>query len=255
MEGDPSRLAAALTQLVQEITATGEAGMAQRLCLACAEAMPVDGVGISLLAGWQRGAQALLGASDETAAAIEQLQFELGEGPCLTAFTEARPVRVPDISGPEAGSRWPVFTTQAAENGLSARALFAFPMQVGAVGLGVLDFYRTEPGPLGDEAYTLLLVETVTWVLLKSESAKALDRDESDTGDAATGPPASSPAEVSWQLRAEVHQAAGMVSAQLGVSTEAALARIRSQAFLMRRPVTAIAGDVISGRVRFTDQD
>jgi hypothetical protein len=48
-----------------------------------------------------------------------------------------------------------------------------------------------------------------------------------------------------------VHQAAGMASAQLGVSVDEALLRLRTQAFADDRQVADLARDVVDRRLRF----
>ena len=48
---------------------------------------------------------------------------------------------------------------------------------------------------------------------------------------------------------AEVHQATGMVSVQLGVSVDEAFVRLRARAFADGRSLKAVAGDVISRRL------
>jgi hypothetical protein len=74
--------------------------------------------------------------SDVVAARLGDLQFDLGEGPSVDAFRERQPVLVPDVgdSGAAAGERWPAFAPAGLAAG--ARALFAFPLQLGAAQLG-----------------------------------------------------------------------------------------------------------------------
>src|SRR5256885_3628891 len=106
MAVDRVRLAGALTAIVAgapEIRLFPE-----RLCAACVNVLPVDGVGLSLMTRDQPGGRALLGASDAVGARIEELQFDLGEGPCFSAFNDARPVLVPDLQDDEPRVRWPM---------------------------------------------------------------------------------------------------------------------------------------------------
>jgi hypothetical protein len=119
------------------------------------------------------------------------------------------------------------------------RAVFAFPLQLGAVGLGVLALYRDRPATLGDEelALGLVLAEVATQTILglqagaPAEELHVLLADE--------------PAH--W---AEIHQATGIVSAQLEVSLDEAFVRLRSFAFANDRPLREVAEDVVARRLR-----
>lgn len=104
--------------------------------------------GISLLTGTVL--RETLHASDPTADLLEDLQFGLGEGPCVEAATSGRPVMVTDVHDPEQTVRWPVYAAAVVERS-AVRAVFALPLQWGAVNLGALDLYRRVPGPLGGE--------------------------------------------------------------------------------------------------------
>jgi len=53
--------------------------------------------------------------------------------------------------------------------------------------------------------------------------------------------------------RAEVHQATGMVLAQLGVSAAEALARLRAYAFVEQRLLIDVARDVVARALVFTE--
>jgi hypothetical protein len=228
---DRLRLARALTTIVADTS--GAADFPGSLCTACHEALPVDGVGLSLMTPDQPGGRVLLGASDAAGARIEELQFGLGEGPCVSAFAGARPVLVPDLQDGEARARWPMFTREAASIGIGA--VFAFPLQVGTLGIGVLDCHRTRPGPLGVLAEALAVTDAVTVALL---SIGMGDGDELF--------------DLSWRTHAVVHQATGALSAELGISIADALARLRAHAFRCSRPMQEVADDVLAGRLKLT---
>jgi hypothetical protein len=93
--------------------------------------------------------------TNEMSELIEQLEYSLGEGPCVDAYRQNRPVIEPDLVRPGT-SRWPAFAPAAIEAG--ARAVFGFPLRVGAVRLGVLNLCRHQPGPLNDDQYANALV-------------------------------------------------------------------------------------------------
>jgi hypothetical protein len=136
-----------------------------RLCDACVDGLPgVEGAGLAVMTSLP--AQQVRYASNQVSARVEELQVVLGEGPCLEAFAGGRPVLASDLDDPYWLEQWPVFTPAAV--GAGARALFALPLQVGAVCLGVIDLYRPAPGVLaGDElAEALAFADAATELLL-----------------------------------------------------------------------------------------
>lgn len=104
--------------------------------------------------GWHRYAErrraggAVVCATDEGSARIEELQFTLGEGPCVDAVRTGAPVLVPNLGEPNDLNvdRRPGFMEGAGAAGV--RAVFAFPLRVGAINVGALDLYRNRPGAL-----------------------------------------------------------------------------------------------------------
>jgi hypothetical protein len=208
---------------------------ASSLCQVCAKVSAVSGAGIMLMTGDEE--QGSLCSSDEVSAVIEELQYTLGEGPCVDAYHENRPVIEPDLAEP-ANPRWLAFTPPAVEAG--ARAIFGFPLQVGAVRLGALNLYRDQPGPLSDEQYADALV-------LAGVAAHAVLAMQ------AQAPPGMLAAELDQEanFRFVVHQASGMVAVQIGISVGEALLRLRAHAFGNERLLVDVAEDVVGRRLRF----
>ena len=118
-----------------------------RLCRVCAEVTGTTGAGIMLMSG--DVPHGSLCTTDDVSAVIEQLQYDLGEGPCVDAYHLDRPVLEPDLADP-ADPRWLAFTGPAVAAGV--RAVFGFPLHVGAVRLGALNLYCDRAGPLDDRA-------------------------------------------------------------------------------------------------------
>jgi diguanylate cyclase (GGDEF)-like protein len=116
-----------------------------RLTERIVDIMPVSAAGVSLISPGVE--PRYIAASNSGALRFEQLQSELGEGPCLTAYYDRTAVLVPDLRGED---RFPRFTLQALEAGLAA--VFSFPLRHGDHQLGALDLYREIPGPLSAEA-------------------------------------------------------------------------------------------------------
>jgi hypothetical protein len=207
-----------------------------------AAALGVDGVSAGVGTGPQG---AVVGwGREKVGVALEDLQFTIGQGPGLEAVATGAPVLVADLQ--EHAARWPGFVPGAVE--LEVRAVFAFPLRIGAISVGVLTAHRAVPGPLvdGQLADALALAEAVSVLLLHWAPA--------DVG--AAGPREGGP-RPGWAqpatYRAEVHQATGMISVQLDVSLAEALVRLRAHAYAQGRNVAEVAGDVVARRLRFQD--
>lgn len=173
-------------------------------------------------------------ASDQLATDLEELTTTLGEGPGVDALADG-PALAADLNDAAHQTRWPVFAPAAVDAGM--RAAFAFPLQVGGIHLGVMDLYRVRPGPLnpGQLADALLLADTACALLL-------------DT--ATTGANGYRPEDASLQ-HPEVHQATGMIIAQVGVSAAVALIRLRAYAYAHDQRLRDVAADVVARRLRF----
>ena len=210
----------------------------RRLCDACAEVTGMTGAGIMLMSGdTPRGSVC---TTDTVSTVIEQLQYELGEGPCVDAYRQDRPVLEPNLADP-AVARWLAFTGPAVEAG--ARAVFGFPVQVGAVRLGALNLYRDATGPLTDDQHAdaLLMAGIVAQALMLLQAG---------------APPGTVAAELeaNADFQYVVHQASGMVAAQLEVSVGQALIRMRAHAFGNDRTLTDVARAVVDRQLRFDAQ-
>ncbi|SEP07337.1 ANTAR domain-containing protein [Amycolatopsis saalfeldensis] len=206
-----------------------------RVCRACVRLLPVDGAAVSVMA--DAGRRELVYASDEVSTALAELQFSLGEGPCFEAYRTGGPVLVADLAtGLVPG--WPMFAAEAA--GHPVAALFTFPLQIGAVRVATLDTYRATPGSLtpADLARALRVADVAALALsgLQAGGTSWLDGD---------GPWLAA----SGMRRREVHQATGMLIAQLDISAAAALARMRAHAFGQDRPLAEVAADIVAGRL------
>jgi ANTAR domain len=176
-------------------------------------------------------------ASDPIVSQVEELTMTLGEGPGFEAL-EGGPVLVADLATPACGSRWPIYA--AAAMGAGFRAVFALPLQVGGMRLGVMDLYRAEYGSLGREqlAGALVLADTACAILLDGDG-RHLSRANG------SGP------EPVGMFHPEVHQATGLLIVQMGVSAAVALVRLRAYAYAHDRRLRDVARDVVERRLRF----
>ena len=187
------------------------------------------------------GHQGVLAASDHPARLIEDLQFSLGEGPCLDASRSRMPVLLPDLAR-TAATRWPGFGPAALDAGIAA--IFALPVQVGAIRLGALDLYRNITGPLEDDelGQALAYADAAVVALLHLQDQMSSDGD--------LHPQLDKPLED----RAEIHQATGVIAVQASTGLTDALLMLRAHAYSSDRPILDVARDVMAETLRFDPQ-
>jgi ANTAR domain len=204
------------------------------VCRAAAGRLGVDGASLTAISGVV--AREALFASDQLSARLEELQFVTGEGPAGADFRFGIPVLIPDLES--VTPRWPGFGPAAVAAG--ARALFVLPLQAGAIRVGVLALYRAAPGPLTAEELADGLVLADIALQLVLDSAAGI-----------SGQPGYRPLEGLPGSRAEVYQATGMISVQLGVSLDEAFVRLRAHAWASGSALGDVADDVVRRLLRF----
>jgi len=227
--------------------------LATQICHAYVHCLDVSGAAISVLTATT--SRQTLAATDPTATTLEDLQFTLGEGVCIDAATSGRPVTVLDIHDHLLTTRWPIFAAAVSEH-TPARALLALPLQLGTINLGVLDLYRTTPGPLrGHDLRDALAAADAATLMLLTAPAHTCDTATLSSGDG-SGWDETGWDELGWDGsgidRAEIHQATGMILAQLDVPAQDAFLRLRAHAFATGRPLAHVARDVVARRLVFT---
>jgi hypothetical protein len=226
-----------ISRILADLAAGSDGGWSStRLCEVSRDMVDVSGAGIMLMSGeLPRGS---LCTTNDVSDLIEELQYTLGEGPCVDAHNQSRVVLEPDLADP-AAPRWLAFTPRAVEAGVGA--VFAFPLQLGTVRLGALDLYRDEPGPLTDDQHAdgLALAEVIAhWVLdVQADAPPGAVAEELDLG---------------ADFHVVVHNAAGAVSVQLGVTIAEALIRLRAHAFATDRRLRDVAEDVVTRKLRLS---
>ncbi|MDQ0573918.1 GAF and ANTAR domain-containing protein [Agromyces albus] len=207
-------------------------GDSSSLTLPILDVIPVTGAAISTLGDFL-GSETVT-ASDSIAARIDEVQFDLGEGPCWDALATGLPALHPDFRSTMA--RWPAFSEALSAQPI--RSLFAFPLIIGPLRIGALDLYAVQPMELGsrDAKRTEVFASIVSRHVLR----RALR--ESGVTDSEDNAPNS---------RRIIHQATGFVIAQLGISAEDAHLLIQGQAFSQGRSMHEIAEDLIQSRLTF----
>ena len=206
------------------------------LCCVCIDVLAVAGAGITIMSGGQAGP---LCVSNPRIAALEDLQFAIGQGPCRDAYSSGRPVSAP-LLGASASARWPSFVELAQSSGIGA--VFAYPLAANGAKIGVLSLYQEEGGELSTRQHedSLAIAEILTETVLSLQ-------DSAPAGTLAVG------LQDAVAYRAEIYQASGMTSIQLQIPVAEALLRIRSHAFAQGETVAAVAGDIVARRLRLSD--
>ena len=233
---DDGRRARIMAAATDQDTAAGMGELIRRLCRLAVDEMALSGCALVLMSGTE--AASTLAGAGRHASTVTGLQMELGEGPCLQAFASGVPVLLPDLA--ENANRWPAFTAAALAVGVHAE--FSLPLTVGSGGTGTLDLCRDRPGMLNDEhlADALVTADIARDAVLYQQYtpggaglAELLDMGGTD--------------------RIVIHQATGMIAAQVNDTTSNALARLRAAAFASGRPMHDIARDVVERRIRFDE--
>ena len=229
---DPEAYSAALGAL-RRARETGS-----RLDTPFVEHFPVDGASVSTL-GDLLGTETLF-ASDDVAARVDELQFDLGEGPSWQAVATAAVVCDVDI---RTGSdpRWPMFREAVSRENVGT--IYALPMVIGPLQLGAIDLYCHDSCTMDDGL--LEQGESLARLVARDVFRRALRHAGRDPEQ-----PDSEPLS-----RRIIHQATGMVLAQLDVSPDDATMIIQSHAYSSGRSMKDLARAIVSGDVRFERRD
>lgn len=205
----------------------------KRLCELCAQVAGVTGVALGITSGSTRSTVC---ATDEVSDRLEELQFTVGEGPSTAAVRDGSAVLTPSLD--ESEDRWPGFVPAALEAG--AQAVFAFPLRIGAIHLGVLTLYRTTAGPLTFEQFrdAEILAEAASVLLTLHEVGEE------------------TAAAFVWMLgddsrfRPEVHQAVGATMVHLHVDARDAYARLCAFAYANGSSIGTVAHEIMARRLQ-----
>lgn len=198
-----------------------------RLCAALCEGLPVDAATISLYT--DAPDRQLLHASNEAALQLEEIQFELGEGPCVTAAATGRPVIVPDLHGRL--TEWPLFGATARQRLPDIGSVYAFPMVDGPHHVGAVDLLRKDAWDPDEQTVrkASLAVRATAVALLTIPDDLPWE-----------------PTEVMDAHWGRTHRTAGVMAQRLGISVDEALARLRAEAFGSGRPLPEVSDAILA---------
>lgn len=207
----------------------------RRVCDAVCDGLGMDGTTLSLLT--DTPSRQLLAASNDAALMLEDIQFTLLEGPCISAAHTGEPVAVNDLR--HELTPWPLFGAAMREKMPQVESLYALPFFFGDYVLGTVDLLALRPHALSTEALsqTSAVADAVTAALMTT-------REMIITGSRA---PAWEPEEVVRAHWFDTARAVGALAAQRGLTREDALAVMRAEAFRTGKSLaditTAILGD------------
>ena len=225
---DRGDLLARLTAAVARPSAATPLG--DRLCTAYRDL--AGGGGAALTLWYSDPHRVTLATTDAFAARLEDLQDVIGEGPGHAAWSSGG-IEVSMVPGLQSLTRWPVFI-EAVQEVADRVVIHAVPMRPWGRSLGIATLYQV-PGPPPD-----LLLDADQLGFLASAVGAALIRDASAVEESEGAGP--------WASRAQVHQAAGMVIAQLHVGPDDALAVLRAHAYAQESTLAEIAASVVQHR-------
>ena len=211
---------------------------ADRLCAACVQLLDVDGASISFVRG--DSVQGTFGSSGPLTRVLDELQFTYGEGPCMDAVAQRRPVLAPDLDAP-GEDRWPALTRAVLGHGISA--IFALPVAVASTPIGALDLYRRSSGPLEGPAMT-----GGVWAAGLA-ALPLLDLMTSDTDWQRASEGQGSWEQLASLERVEVYQATGIIVAALEVTAADALVRLRAHAVARDLTASEVAYQILDRRL------
>ena len=209
-----------------------------RVARACADALPVDGAGLSLHAGPLR---VPIGASSPVTSHAERLQFTFGDGPCLRAFDTGRAIA---FEPQDIQLNWPDLYASLMTDS-PYRGVLSLPLPEPLGPTVVLDLWVGDPAAL-----PRLDRDEVTAVIGRVTEALAQDLREGariPAGDS------------TWLegrdalLRSSTWQAVGLVGMALLLDTPDALEVMRAAAVTSGRSVDEVANDLLIGRLQPLD--
>lgn len=187
------------------------------------------GAGVSLID--EQGRKRSTGYTDDVVATADALQYELGQGPCLTAWAAESSVQVDDV---RTDDRWPLW--QKAVAGLPLRSTLSTALIHNGRSIGALKVYSPLPSAFSGQDRKQL-------ALLASPAATLLGSAQPDTAPAA----ATRALQEALGTRDLIHTARGILMERHGLDAEQAMRRMLSEASATKTDLRVIAHSVLDG--------
>jgi GAF domain-containing protein len=187
------------------------------------------GAGVSLID--DQGRKRSTGYTDDVVAAADELQYELGQGPCLTAWAAESTVQIDDV---RTDDRWPLWREAVAD--LPLRSTLSIALVHDRRSIGALKVYSPLPSAFSAQDRKQL-------VLLASPAATLLGTAQPDTAPAA----ASKALQHALATRDLIHTARGVLMERHGLDADTAMRRMLTEAASTKTDLRAVALSVING--------
>lgn len=229
-ETDDQRALARFATLLASLNR--EESLTARLCEAGRQMLDADGASMTL--DYAGNGRLTVHSTDELSGTLDDLQDVVGEGPSFEAAQSGEVVVARLGDGDD--NRWALFSDRLSEIGFVG-TLVAVPLRAELSVLGVLSLHRSGPDQDEDLVAARFLGATVGTALLQDPRVGRPDQVSKDA----------------WATRSQIHQATGMIVAQVGVRTEDAMALLRGQAFARNTTLVDVARDIIERRINFRD--
>lgn len=203
-------------------------GLAER----CSELLDCAETG--LLLADAAGMLRVMASSSERSEALELLQSQNEEGPCVECYRQGEPVHSEDLSADD--ERWPKFAPAATERGF--RSVQAIPMRVRGETIGAMNLFRSDPGRIAgpDLALGQGMADVAAIALLQERTVRE-----------SRGVIAS--LQGALNSRVIIEQAKGMLSERLQIDVDEAYVRLRAHARSTNRRFSDVAVDLLNGRL------
>ena len=199
--------------------------------------LDVDAAGLVLVD--DAGGLEVVEASPPSATALQEVQVQSGQGPCLDCLSSATTVVALDLD--QEHERWPAFGEAALAAGY--RAASAIPLQRSGKQFGALNLLGVQPWTLRvqDQQVAQALADVAVIVLQQRRTVEGSARLAGQLQGALTS-------------RIVIEQAKGVLAERLGIDVEAAYARLRKHARDHNLRFADVARAVVAGELVVEEQ-
>jgi GAF domain-containing protein len=203
-----------------------------RLAERCAELLDCAEAG--LLLADASGLLRVMASSSERSEALEVLQSQRDEGPCVECYRQGEPVLSEDLAADE--DRWPQFAPAAVQRGF--RSVQALPMRVRGQTIGAMNLFRAQPGRMGEPDLSLgqAMADMAAIALLQERVVR-------ESRGVIAG------LQGALNSRVVIEQAKGMLAESGQIDLDGAFVRLRAHARDHNLRLSDVARDLIDGRL------